>query len=310
MRNWIGVSVISLVLAGCRPVCTSDEIRHGDDCVERPDAARVPTQSEEVGDDTDASVPADAYIPPLGVEGPDPMGEFDGSGKVDEPGDVVDAAHSDAGSDAGEPGDVASDAGATWVADAAQGPPLAVTDPCEPNPCGSGFDCVAIAFEGARCIPSCTHDELGCRPGDRCAEDVDCQVGGDANASCEPADHVCVSVCGPTTIVSRSNLEAARYCREIDGDLLLDPSFDSIDASAFPYLVRVRRAVDEGPDRPQRVSVVRERLSANQLEELFRAHAQAQIHQVGSLQSAPGHHHPIPDEHVADPPDIDATSEK
>jgi hypothetical protein len=35
------------------------------------------------------------------------------------------------------------------------------------------------------------------------------------------------------------NLEAAKFCREINGDLLLEPSFATIGASALPYLTKV-----------------------------------------------------------------------
>jgi hypothetical protein len=58
-------------------------------------------------------------------------------------------------------------------------------------------------------------------------------------ATCDASAHVCVTVCRTTTIASQVNLDAARYCREIAGDLLIEPNFVSIDAAALPYLTSV-----------------------------------------------------------------------
>jgi hypothetical protein len=87
---------------------------------------------------------------------------------------------------------------------------------------------------------NCASSSIGCQPGDPCTNDAECRSGGDSAASCDATGNVCVTVCGTTTIVSPLHLDATKFCREIDGDLRIEPDFPSLDASAFPYLTRVR----------------------------------------------------------------------
>jgi hypothetical protein len=63
-------------------------------------------------------------------------------------------------------------------------------------------------------------------------------------ATCEATAHVCVTVCPTTTILSHVNLDAARYCREIAGDLILEPNFATIGPDALAYLVEVSGSVN------------------------------------------------------------------
>jgi hypothetical protein len=103
-------------------------------------------------------------------------------------------------------------------------------------------DCAAIP-RGVSCSAACTSSPVGCQSGDACNSDADCHTSGDANASCDVTGKVCVTVCPGMTIVSQTNLDAAKYCKEIDGDLDLQPNFNAIGADALPYLTRVRGKV-------------------------------------------------------------------
>ena len=114
------------------------------------------------------------------------------------------------------------------------------TDPCSPNPCGAGLSCARTPSGTASCTASCLSSGIGCQPGDTCVTDADCKFGGDNSATCEPTAKVCVRVCEAMIIVSQDNLEAARYCKEIDGDLKIEPAFATLPATALPYLTRVR----------------------------------------------------------------------
>jgi hypothetical protein len=121
------------------------------------------------------------------------------------------------------------------------------TDPCSPNPCGSGLTCTRTPAAMASCSASCARAGAGgCQPGDVCQTDADCRTGGDSNATCDATDKVCVTTCGTRSIVSQDNLDAARYCREITGDLTIEPDFATIPATALPYLTRVRGSVRSG----------------------------------------------------------------
>jgi hypothetical protein len=91
-------------------------------------------------------------------------------------------------------------------------------------------------------MAACASSPVGCQPGDTCNSDADCRTG-DANASCDATGKVCVTVCRGMTVVSQANLDAAKYCKEIDGDLDLQPNFNAIGADALPYLTRVRGKV-------------------------------------------------------------------
>jgi hypothetical protein len=92
----------------------------------------------------------------------------------------------------------------------------------------------------------CNISAIGCQPGDACSSDADCQTGGDSSATCDSAGRVCVAVCGTTSIVSQANLEAARYCREITGDLYLEPTLANIVSTDLPYLTVVRGSIKAG----------------------------------------------------------------
>jgi hypothetical protein len=92
----------------------------------------------------------------------------------------------------------------------------------------------------------CNISAIGCQPGDACGTDADCQTGGDSTATCDSAGRVCVAVCGTTSIASQANLEAARYCREITGDLFLEPALPNIVATDLPYLTTVRGSIKAG----------------------------------------------------------------
>jgi hypothetical protein len=123
------------------------------------------------------------------------------------------------------------------------------------SPHGRWFGALAVGSLATACwlpgceweLPApCTVSAIGCQPGDACTADADCQTGGDGNATCDATDKVCVTTCGTTAIVSQDNLEAARYCREITGDLTVEPNFATIPATALPYLTRVRGSVRSG----------------------------------------------------------------
>jgi hypothetical protein len=118
-------------------------------------------------------------------------------------------------------------------------------DPCSPNPCGTGINCTRTASATASCAAACASSG-GCQPGDSCVTDAECRTGGSSTATCHPTDKVCVDVCGAQTIVSQANLDAARYCKEITGDLILQPNFATLPATALPYLTRVRGDVKGG----------------------------------------------------------------
>lgn len=104
--------------------------------------------------------------------------------------------------------------------------------------CAPGRERVDVGT--TNCAPSCASDSLGCQPGDSCLTDADCKTG-DPDATCDPSDRVCVTLCGPTTIVGQLHLDAAKFCREIDGDLKIEePNLATIEATALPYLNTVR----------------------------------------------------------------------
>jgi hypothetical protein len=113
-------------------------------------------------------------------------------------------------------------------------------DPCTPNPCGTGLTCTRTPSATASCAASCASSAIGCQPGDACATDAECRTGGDSSATCDATAKVCVRICPSTTIVSQASLDAARYCKEVNGELRIEPNFTTIDATGFPYLTRVR----------------------------------------------------------------------
>jgi hypothetical protein len=113
------------------------------------------------------------------------------------------------------------------------------TDPCTPSPCAPGLTCARSPAGGAACAAPCAALHAGCQLGETCAADGDCRKGGDGMATCDAAGHVCVTVCSTTTILSQVNLDAARYCREIRGDLILEPDFATIGPDGLPYLASV-----------------------------------------------------------------------
>jgi hypothetical protein len=133
-----------------------------------------------------------------------------------------------------------AEAASSCLADSSAGSNACQVDPCSPDPCGAGFTCNRTPSATASCAATCASSELGCQLGDPCGTDEECRSGGDANASCDPTGKVCVTVCPTTSIVSQANLDAAEYCREIDGDLIVNPNFATIPASALPYLKRIR----------------------------------------------------------------------
>jgi hypothetical protein len=120
-------------------------------------------------------------------------------------------------------------------------------DPCASNPCGGGLVCSRSALGTATCSAACAATGAGgCQPGDTCVTDADCRLAGDTAATCDATSKVCVTVCATISITSQANLDAARYCREITGDLLVNPNFATIPATAMPYLTRVRGNVSGG----------------------------------------------------------------
>lgn len=139
--------------------------------------------------------------------------------------------------DADREGGVDEEATSNCPAGTADGGTSCQTDPCDESSCGTGFTCNSAT---SSCMASCASSDLGCQPGDPCSTDEECRTGGDENASCEPTDKVCITVCPTTSIVSELNLNAARYCREIDGDLIVNPNFATVPANALPYLTRIR----------------------------------------------------------------------
>jgi hypothetical protein len=116
-------------------------------------------------------------------------------------------------------------------------------DPCSPDPCGAGLTCTRTSSGTASCAAACTSSDIGCQPGDVCAADAECKTGGDTSATCDPSAKVCVRVCPSMTIVSQASLDAAKYCKEIDGDLKLEPNFATIGATGLPHLTRVRGSI-------------------------------------------------------------------
>jgi hypothetical protein len=113
------------------------------------------------------------------------------------------------------------------------------TDPCTPSPCAPGLTCGRSEASGAACAAPCATRPAGCQLGEICAADGDCRKGGDGMATCDAASHVCVTICSTTTILSQVNLDAARYCLEIRGDLILEPAFATIGPDGLPYLASV-----------------------------------------------------------------------
>jgi hypothetical protein len=120
------------------------------------------------------------------------------------------------------------------------------TDPCTPDPCRVGLTCVQTTSGTANCLATCASSELGCQPGDVCTSDADCRTGHFNGASCDPASKVCVWTCPSTSIISQSHLAQAQYCREIDGNLVIEPDFANLGADALPYLTRVRGNLNAG----------------------------------------------------------------
>lgn len=119
--------------------------------------------------------------------------------------------------------------------DEAGNPPA---DPCEPNPCASGFTCSGAPGATAVCAAPCATSAANCQPGDTCATDADCRKGSE-HAACDAQAKVCVTRCATTTILTQATLEAARYCREIEGDLIVEPDFSAIRPEDLRFLVTI-----------------------------------------------------------------------
>lgn len=236
----------AIVASGCREACSSDEIRHGDRCVLRPDSGTSSGQdassldaSEDAGElsNDDAAAPVDA--------------SFLTDASTEEGLDACTADHScqqmpqctpnpclNGGRCIEEADSFGCDCEGTGYSGT-----ICETDPCMPTPCGAGLSCARSPSGIPQCSATCASSGIGCEPGDACETDAECRTGGHSSAICHLTAKVCVTVCGPLTVVSQANLDAARYCREVDGDLALDANFSTIDSTALPFLTRVRGSV-------------------------------------------------------------------
>lgn len=70
-------------------------------------------------------------------------------------------------------------------------------------------------------------------------------IGGHCSGSsvCDSESKLCLADCGSLNIVSKSDLEANKYCRSVSGDLTLSTTFNEIDATALPYLQEVTGSI-------------------------------------------------------------------
>ena len=119
--------------------------------------------------------------------------------------------------------------------------PGCLTDVCNPNPCQAGYSCTRTV-SGASCRPNCATTPSRCAAGQSCATTSDCGSG----LTCDNTDHTCLQTCaGPLTITSRDSLADIRFCREIQGDLILERDFLQLLAADLPYLTRVTGGIHD-----------------------------------------------------------------
>jgi hypothetical protein len=117
--------------------------------------------------------------------------------------------------------------------------PRCLTDACNPNPCQTGYTCTR-SMSGASCRPTCATTSSRCAAGQSCATSADCGSG----LTCDNTDRTCLQTCtGPLTVTSRDSLTDIRFCREVQGDLVLAPDFPQLSATDLPYLTRVTGAL-------------------------------------------------------------------
>jgi hypothetical protein len=243
MRRSCTVLIAVLTLAsGCAdPKCPPGYLQKGDTCYRCRSIAGVDGGACVVGD---AAVSPDEDEDEAGSRSDMDSGSSDHEEASDDADSVQE--HDPSAEDAGTGAAVGSDDDAEMPsrcsADSGAGGNACQVDQCNPSPCGAGFTCSPTPSGTASCVASCADGDLGCQPGDPCSTDEECSSGGDSNASCDPEGKVCVTVCPTTSIVSQANLDAARYCREINGDLIVNPNFATIPANALPYLTRIRGA--------------------------------------------------------------------
>jgi hypothetical protein len=110
-----------------------------------------------------------------------------------------------------------------------------LSDVCNPSPCQSGYNCTRT-MSGPSCRPACATTPSRCAAGQSCATSADCGSG----LTCDNTDRTCLQTCtGPLTVTSRDSLADIRFCREVQGDLVLAPDFRELSATDLPYLTRV-----------------------------------------------------------------------
>lgn len=217
--------LVSTCTACSEPSCRSDEILVGMVCkrTRASDGGRADAAGDVDDPDASRERPSDDQLPA-------PARDAQARSEHDD-GEMPTALEPDA-SDRPDDGSVGpDDSGVT--SDARTSP---TATPCEPNPCAEGLSCTPVGTTGTSCTAACAP---GCALGATCVAHTDC--GGDN--SCDPTAKVCVASCASTTIRTRDDLESARFCTTVNGDLIFDTDFDEVTASDFPFLRRVVGAI-------------------------------------------------------------------
>jgi EGF-like domain len=118
---------------------------------------------------------------------------------------------------------------------------LCEIDPCASFVCSEALTCARRAGK-ASCVAACSLG-AGCKPGDRCSVDSECQSSGDETARCDTAVGKCVGECPGTSTQDQAGIDELHFCSAFASDTTFNLAGGECWKVDLPYLERVDGAM-------------------------------------------------------------------